>query len=137
MKIIQNTLKIEKNILDVSKQFREGPKKVWSVRFPETRQFFFVPYFPIFCITKFTVMVCFFIENCEMLQQILIFFSLKKFIVFSHYCKVPKFSDTRKLCCNLPKIQTKRHNLRVFCQKNANGKANSEDPHQTAPRGAV
>ena len=30
------------------------------------------------------------------------------------YRKVPKFSDARKLCCNLPKIQTKRPNLRVF-----------------------
>ena len=30
--------------------------------------------------------------------------------------KVPKFSDTRKLCCNLPKIQTKRPNLRLFLQ---------------------
>ena len=36
------------------------------------------------------------------------------------YCKVPKFSDTKKLCCNLPKIQTKRPNLRVFCQNDAN-----------------
>ena len=53
------------------------------------------------------------------------------------YRKVPKFSDTRKLCCNLPKIQTKRQNLRVFCQKDSNGKANSEDPDQTAPLGAV
>ena len=26
------------------------------------------------------------------------------------YLKVPEFSDTRKLCCNLPKIQTKRSN---------------------------
>ena len=32
-----------------------------------------------------------------------------------HYRKVPKFSVTRKLCCNLPKIQTKRQNLMVFC----------------------
>ena len=53
------------------------------------------------------------------------------------YRKVPKFSDARKLCCNLPKIQTKRSNLRVFCQKDANGIANSEDPDQTAPLGAV
>ena len=30
------------------------------------------------------------------------------------YRKVPKFSDARKLCCNRPKIQTKRPNLRVF-----------------------
>ena len=63
----------------------------------------------------------------------------------SEYCKVPKFSDTRKLCCNLPKIQTKRPNLRVFNQEEANGIANtiangianSEDPDQTAPLGAV
>ena len=53
------------------------------------------------------------------------------------YRKVPKFSDTLKLCCNLPKIQTKRPNLRVFCQNDANGIANSEDPDQTAPLGAV
>ena len=35
------------------------------------------------------------------------------------------------------KYVTKRQNLRVFCQKDANGKANSEDPDQTAPLGAV
>ena len=38
-----------------------------------------------------------------------------------------KFSDARKLCCKLPKIQTKRPNLRVFCLNDANGIANSED----------
>ena len=43
----------------------------------------------------------------------------------------------RKPCCNQPKIQTKRPNMKVFCQKDANGKANSEDPDQTAPLGAV
>ena len=53
------------------------------------------------------------------------------------YLKVPKFSDARNLCCNLPKIQTKRPNLMVFSQKDANGIANSEDPDQTAPLGAV
>ena len=53
------------------------------------------------------------------------------------YCKVPKFSDTRKLCCNLPKIQTKRQNLLIFWLKDANGIANSEDPDQTAPLAAV
>ena len=51
--------------------------------------------------------------------------------------KVPKFSDARKLCCNLPKIQEKRPNIRVFRQKDANGIANSEAPDQTAPLGAV
>ena len=54
-----------------------------------------------------------------------------------NYRKVPKFSDTRKLSCSLPKIQTKRPNLKVFCQINANGIANSEDHDQTAPLGAV
>ena len=49
------------------------------------------------------------------------------------YCKVPKFSDTRKLCCNLFKIQKRRPKLRVLHQNNANGIANSEDPDQTAP----
>ena len=44
---------------------------------------------------------------------------------------------TKKLCCNLPKIQTKRPNLRVFHQKDANGIASSEDPDETAPLGAV
>ena len=57
--------------------------------------------------------------------------------MMSKYCKVPKFSDTRKLCCNIPKIQTQRRNLRVFCQKDTNVIANSEDPDQTAPLGAV
>ena len=54
--------------------------------------------------------------------------------LFCHvYRKVPKFSDTRKFCCNLPKIQTKRQNIRVFFQKDANGIANTDDPDQTAP----
>ena len=49
-----------------------------------------------------------------------------------NYRKVPKFSDARKHYCNLPKIQEKRPNLRIFCQKDANGIANSsEDPDQT------
>ena len=53
------------------------------------------------------------------------------------YRKVPKFSDAKKPCCNLPKIQTKTPNLRVFCQNDVNGIANSEDPAQNAPLGVV
>ena len=53
------------------------------------------------------------------------------------YRKVPKFWDAKNLCCYLPKIQTKMPNPRVFCQKEANGIANSKDPDQTAPLGAV
>ena len=41
MKIIQNTLKIQKKISNVSKYFWVGPKKVESVGFPETRDFLF------------------------------------------------------------------------------------------------
>ena len=53
--------------------------------------------------------------------------------MFSHkivYRKVPKFLDPRKLCCNLPKIQTKSPNLRVFHQKDTIGIADSEDPDE-------
>ena len=55
--------------------------------------------------------------------------------LYANYRKVPKFSDARKLCCNLPNIPTKRPNLSVFRQKDANGIANSEDSDQTAPQG--
>ena len=53
------------------------------------------------------------------------------------YRTVPKILDARKFCCNVPKIQTKRPNLRVFRQKDANGIANNEDLDQTAALGAV
>ena len=53
------------------------------------------------------------------------------------YRKVPKFSNARKLCRYLPKIQTKKSNLRVFRQKYAKGIENSVDPDHTAPLGAV
>ena len=62
---------------------------------------------------------------------------LHKTITREDYRKVPKFSDGRKFCCNLPKIQTKKPNFRVFSQKDANTIANSVDPDQTDPRGAV
>ena len=48
------------------------------------------------------------------------------------YRKVPKFSEARKLCCKLPKSQTKRPNLRLFREKDATGIANNEEPDQTA-----
>ena len=56
-------------------------------------------------------------------------------IVFT--VKFLSFRMPKKLCYNLPKIETKRPNLTVLCQKDANGIANSEDPDQTAPLGAV
>ena len=55
----------------------------------------------------------------------------------THYHKVPKFSDARKICCKLTKIQSKRFYPGVIPQKDANRKANNEDSDQTAPLGAV
>lgn len=51
--------------------------------------------------------------------------------------EVHKFSDARNICCNLPKNQTERPNLRVFGQNDANRIANGDDPDQTAPQGQV
>ena len=48
---------------------------------------------------------------------------------------VPKLSDARKLSCNLPKIQRKWPNLKLFCQKDANRKVNSEDLDQQSDLG--
>ena len=55
----------------------------------------------------------------------------------SDYHKVPKFSDTTKLCCNHPKTGEKRFYHRVMHPKDADSIANSEDPDQTAPLGEV
>ena len=62
---------------------------------------------------------------------------LARVMKFGIYHKVPTVSDAVKLCCNLPKIKTKRPNVKVFRQKDANGITNSEDPDQTVPVGAV
>ena len=53
---------------------------------------------------------------------------------FRDYCNVPKFLDTRNLHL---KFKQRGQTLRVFCQNGANGIANSEDPDQTVPLGAV
>ena len=49
------------------------------------------------------------------------------------YHKVPKFSDTRKLCCNHPKTGKKWFYHRVMHPKDADSIVNSEDPDKTAP----
>ena len=51
--------------------------------------------------------------------------------------KILNFPTPEIFAVILPKIQTKTLNLREFHQKGANGIANSEDPDQTAPLGAV
>ena len=53
----------------------------------------------------------------------------------SHYHKSSLFSDTNNVCCNHPKIQTKR--FFPLKRKCADRVANRVDPDQTAPLGAV
>ena len=54
-----------------------------------------------------------------------------------YYCKNPKNLDIRKIWCNHPKIWTIRLYHRVMFLEDADGIANSVDPDQTAPLGAV
>ena len=53
------------------------------------------------------------------------------------YRKVPKFLDAKNFAVIYLKFKQRGQNLREFRQKGANGIANSEDPDQTAPLGAV
>ena len=53
------------------------------------------------------------------------------------YRKGPKFSDARNFAVIHLKFKQKIPNLKVFCQKHANGIANSEDPDKTAPRSSL
>ena len=55
----------------------------------------------------------------------------------SVYRKFPKYSDTQKICCNHSKIWTMWLYHRVMSPNDAVGMANSADPDQTAPLGAV
>ena len=53
------------------------------------------------------------------------------------YRKDTKFSDTKNFAVIHLKFKQKGQNLRVIFQNDANGIADSEDPDQTAPLGAV
>ena len=53
------------------------------------------------------------------------------------YRKFPKYSDTQKICCNHSKIWTVWLYHRVMSTNDADRMANSVDPDQTAPLGAV
>ena len=55
----------------------------------------------------------------------------------NNYCKNPKNLDSRKNSCSHPKILTKWLCRRVMHPKDADRLANSVDPDQTAPLGAV
>ena len=55
----------------------------------------------------------------------------------NHYRKFPKYSDTQKLCCNHSKSWTMWLYQSVMSPNDSNRMANSVDPDQTAPLGAV
>ena len=54
-----------------------------------------------------------------------------------NYRKFPTYSDTKNICCNHSKIWTMWLYHRVMSPNDAAGMANSVDPDQTAPLGAV
>ena len=56
---------------------------------------------------------------------------------FKVYRKFPKYSDTQKIRSNHSKIWTMWLYHRVMSSNDADGMANSVDPDQTAPLGAV
>ena len=55
----------------------------------------------------------------------------------SSYRKNPKILDTPKYCCNYPEVWTMWFYPKVMHPKEEDGMANSVDPDQTAPGGAV
>ena len=59
------------------------------------------------------------------------------FVIPSAYHKNLKYSDTQNICCNHPNIWTRWLYRRVMHPKDAAGIANSVEPDQTAPLGAV
>ena len=64
-------------------------------------------------------------------------FSDQSYSTFYEVPKFPKYSDTQKICCNHSKIWTMWLYHRVMSPNDADGMANSVDPDQTAPLGAV
>ena len=60
-----------------------------------------------------------------------------RFNFYQVYRKFPKYSDTQKICSNHSKIWTMWLYHREICPNDADGMANSVDPDQTAPLGAV
>ena len=59
------------------------------------------------------------------------------FMSFLTYRNDPKFSDTQNICCNHSKVWTMCLYHRLMSPNDADGMANSVDPDETAPLGAV
>ena len=66
-----------------------------------------------------------------------IFLSILDQYGVSQSCKFPKYAGTQKLCCNHSEIWTMWLYHRVMSPNDADKMANSVDPDQTAPLGAV
>ena len=72
---------------------------------------------------------------CAIIVHLLVVFLSRDVILY--YRKFPKYSDTQKICCNHSKIWTMWLYHRVMSPNDADAMANSVDPDQTAPLGAV
>ena len=59
------------------------------------------------------------------------------FAPINNYRKFPKYLDTQRIRCNHSKIWTMWLYHRAMSPNDADGMANSVDPDQTAPLGAV
>ena len=76
-------------------------------------------------------------EN-RVLGQLNLFIFLGHLLTCTKMCTVKFLKiQTPEICCNHPKIRTMRLYNWEMCPKDIDGIANSVDPHQIAPRGAV
>ena len=62
---------------------------------------------------------------------------INRLTIVQDYRKTPKNLNTRKNCCNCPKIETMSFYYRVIGPEDEDGMANTVDPDQTAPLGAT
>ena len=78
-------------------------------------------------------------KNLDTHKIVVIIPKFEQHVVLNYlqYHKNPKNSDTQKIWCNHPKIWTTWIYRWVMRPKDAEGIANSVDPDQTAPLGAV
>ena len=75
------------------------------------------------------------LQNIAKIYKLLVYIKITDKTLL--YRKFPKYSDTQNICCNHSKIWTMRLYHRVMRPNDADGMANSDDPDQTAPLGAV
>ena len=102
------------------------------------------------CLVVFSKVPCWNVVMCDTnrvttFPEIFFWTAAKIWVVLSCYCflwifryrKFPKYSDTQNICCNHSKIWTMWLFYRVMSPNDTDRMANSVDPDQTAPLGAV